>query len=150
MNIVDWIYAGVRTLEEPGDDYWVQFNWERNEPLPPVLGHGTSVISKLAGKTIGVAPKADIIVVKTGREGLGYPYYAVLDAWFKTFDHIKANIDKRGGKPCIVVSTRPFVTTKDHFSSTISKAFMTALADMNCYYVSSAGNLESVSTEIHQ
>ncbi|KAK6532328.1 serine protease [Arthrobotrys megalospora] len=143
LNVEDWIYAGVKTLEEPGDDYWVNFNWMSNRALRPMVGHGTKVISKLAGGSIGVAPEADIIVVKMGREGLGFPYYSLLDAWLKTFDHIKANIDKRGGKPCIVMATRPLVTSEGHFSSSITRVFMKALADLNCYYVSSAGNMKS-------
>lgn len=51
-------------------------------------GHGTCVLSKVAGATFGVAKNADVVIVKIPMDFLKEPVSYILDAWSETADDI--------------------------------------------------------------
>lgn len=146
-NIEDWIYGTHDILKEPRDYYTSTFNDNGLENM--AKSHGTTVLSKIVGKRVGVAPKADIIMVQnaptTNHEI--YAGYTVVNSWLKTYDHVVDNRRKRNGKYCVVTSAIGIVFDKRLVPVyyEIFRHVVRSLGKMGCFVVVSAGNIADVS-----
>ncbi|KAK6357929.1 hypothetical protein TWF730_007286 [Orbilia blumenaviensis] len=148
----DWIYAGKNSLEEEGDDHFIipgaaEEGEEEEEDI--LVHHGSAVIAKIVGKTVGVATGAQIIAVKAGRQGDGFPQYTWLEAHLKVYDHIMDHLDSRRFysytdqerlQPCVIVSTVAIETMDKRFTEYILRKMIKGWAKMVCYFVVAAGN----------
>ncbi|KAK6532329.1 hypothetical protein TWF281_006519 [Arthrobotrys megalospora] len=139
-NFEDWIYAAHDTLEEPRDYY----TFNEGGPETMVKSHGTTVVSKIIGKRVGVAPKADIIMVQTAptTQHENYAGFTVVNSWLKTYDHVVDNRQKRNGKYCVVTSAVSvgFAERLEPIYHAIFRHVVRSLGKMGCFVVVSAGN----------
>ncbi|EPS35749.1 hypothetical protein H072_10770 [Dactylellina haptotyla CBS 200.50] len=108
-----------------------------------IFCHGTEIASKIAGRHLGIAPRAQLVVVPTNdSEGLIW-FYTVLAALMEIYNHIKS---RNLGRPCIVtMALRLPVTYQDEKTRpTLYHAFLDLSAKIiglgNVIMVASAGN----------
>ncbi|KAK6518380.1 hypothetical protein TWF506_005538 [Arthrobotrys conoides] len=138
---VDWLYANPDGLDEPGENPSYSYIYDGFSP-----GHGTMVVSKILGKRLGLAPKADVTVVKMEKTIFGEDHLgnAVLRAIMALYDHVVDNRPKMK-KPCVVVITVGIeisVPPLNPINWYVSKLWVTSLGKLGCYVVVAAGNDE--------
>ncbi|KAK6516589.1 hypothetical protein TWF506_006492 [Arthrobotrys conoides] len=93
-----WIYVGPLPDDEKGDKDLPNFIGNIPEELADHLlwgYHGTAAASKIVGRGYGLAPFADLVIVKvqTGRN-TQVPMMNYLDAFLKVYDDIKKSVAK--------------------------------------------------------
>ncbi|KAF3316060.1 hypothetical protein TWF173_002838 [Orbilia oligospora] len=91
-----WIYSGPFPDDEKNDNDFPNFVGNIPEELAGghLWGyHGTAVASKIVGRGYGLAPFADLVVVKVqnGRNSVN-PYLSILDTLIKIYDDVKRSI----------------------------------------------------------
>ncbi|KAK2834896.1 hypothetical protein FQN49_006807 [Arthroderma sp. PD_2] len=100
-TVVYMIGSGAELNHLELDDIKIDWLWSGPNPgsaktdLDKVHQHGTGVLSRIAGRTLGIAKKADIVVVvDRQRDGTGYDLNGI-DSLLKTYDHIAKNKDRK-------------------------------------------------------
>ncbi|KAF3114106.1 hypothetical protein TWF594_007815 [Orbilia oligospora] len=96
-----WIYSGPFPDDEKNDNDLPNFVGNIPEELAGgnLWGyHGTSVASKIVGRGYGLAPFADLVVVKVqnGRNSVN-PHLSILDTLIKIYDDVKRSIAQNDG-----------------------------------------------------
>lgn len=139
VNFQDWIYPGAFPPIKKTDVLL-----EENDTV-----HGTSIIGRIAGRVSGIAPEAEIVVVRTTSvpEG-GYGYVDYLDALIKIYDHIKTYNSESSGivinfavNPSFSSLTADYMTQLHRFSEEVVRR----IHDLdNVIIVAAAGNQKPV------
>ncbi|KAF3164467.1 hypothetical protein TWF751_009631 [Orbilia oligospora] len=135
---LEWLYPNRDGLDEPGESPGYFYHDKST-----IFAHGTTTLSKILGKSIGVAPKVDVTLVRLemtiyGRSVSGS---VMVNAMMMTYDHIVENRAKMK-KPCVVVSSTAMILwdKESPINRYICKLWIISLRKMGCYVVVAAGN----------
>ncbi|KAF3192428.1 hypothetical protein TWF788_000043 [Orbilia oligospora] len=142
---LEWLYPNRDGLDEPGESPGYFYHDKST-----IFAHGTTTLSKILGKSIGVAPKVDVTLVRLemtiyGRSVSGS---VMVNAMMMTYDHIVENRAKMK-KPCVVVSSTAMMLwdRESSINRYICKLWITSLRKMGCYVVVAAGNEQEVNDQ---
>ncbi|KAF3319046.1 hypothetical protein TWF173_005450 [Orbilia oligospora] len=140
-----WLYPNRDGLDEPGESPGYFYHDKST-----IFAHGTTTLSKILGKSIGVAPKVDVTLVRLEMTiyGRSISGSVMVNAMMMTYDHIVENRAKMK-KPCVVVSSTAMILwdKESPINRYICKLWITSLRKMGCYVVVAAGNEQEVNDQ---
>ncbi|KAF3273683.1 hypothetical protein TWF970_008881 [Orbilia oligospora] len=142
---LEWLYPNRDGLDEPGESPGYFYHDKST-----IFAHGTTTLSKILGKSIGVAPKVDVTLVRLEMTiyGRSISGSVMVNAMMMTYDHIVENRAKMK-KPCVVVSSTAMILwdKESPINRYICKLWITSLRKMGCYVVVAAGNEQEVNDQ---
>ncbi|KAK6532092.1 hypothetical protein TWF694_003254 [Orbilia ellipsospora] len=147
FNDEDWLFPGPMPSDEKSDEDITSEGYTLDEVYEEHEGyHGTSVAGKLLGIATGVAPSAQLVVVKrqTGRNDA--TFLTVLDCLLKIYDHFlrKRNSGRRVRGGIINMSfEQEYYGIREPFNSIFYTAYVQLLVlfkGLGIYVVNGAGN----------